>query len=520
MKISKLSGKAKVIIAAVMTLALAVGAVFAMPASAQTIDDTNPALKFIHIEGNADGNWSGGSYKATGSFTPDNEVPTDGNYEMTTNSFVAWYAEDDIGYAYKSYPVGNTKDDYIMAETEITEFRAKNAVSSDGTTTSPDWNASAGLMIRNSLSADGGMVFMHARSGRILIVYRTRTSGSCGVTYTDFKPSYPIKLRIEKKANIVTASFKTADMSDWYKIRSVGLESDGKSPIYLGLCGHSCNPNIPIYAKFNGFHVEGEGTLDISGDTEETPSEEEKYVAEDANAADNTLLRETFTDGDLTNTPETALNPVWSSPSQSKLTLLDDGNYVWDRVFASGYDYIGDYDWTDYSASLDIKFLKDCDEQLANRVKLYVRHMDVDYTGYCDYAAALEKGNQIALYKRFRTKDGLYVNGDKVALVDVEKYLGDEQWHNLKVEAFDNKIKVYWDGEKVIDYTDTSELKINLKGCIGVSVDETACYIDNITVLKLEDEWGGDYDNDIGGNFNQAIPDYLIKEYENKDLPY
>ena len=97
-----------------------------------------------------------------------------------------------------------------------------------------------------------------------------------------------------------------------------------------------------------------------------------------------------------------------------------------------------------------------------------------------------------------------------------------DKFISLLIKAVNNHAIYLWSaqGEKVIDYTDTSELKINLKGCIGVSVDETACYIDNITVLKLEDEWGGDYDNDIGGNFNQAIPDYLIKEYENKDLPY
>ena len=232
------------------------------------------------------------------------------------------------------------------------------------------------------------------------------------------------------------------------------------------------------------------------------------------------MLRETFTDGSLTNTPATTLNPVWDNPKQNTLKLLEDGNRVWNRTFASGYDYIGDQNWTDYSASVDVCFLKECDPQLANRVKLYVRHMDIDATGYYDYAAALENGNSIALYRRWRTQDGLDIHGEKLISVTVPNYLGDDTFHNLRVDVVDNVLKVYWDGSLKINYIDNGELKINLKGCVGLMTDETAVYLDNLTVVKLEDFFGGDYDNDIGGNFDQPIPDYIIKEYANSSLPY
>ena len=43
---------------------------------------------------------------------------------------------------------------------------------------------------------------------------------------------------------------------------------------------------------------------------------------------------------------------------------------------------------------------------------------------------------------------------------------------------------------------------------MGLEFYQVYAYVDNIVVRKLEDEFGGDYDNKIGGNWNDPIPNY------------
>ena len=40
------------------------------------------------------------------------------------------------------------------------------------------------------------------------------------------------------------------------------------------------------------------------------------------------------------------------------------------------------------------------------------------------------------------------------------------------------------------------------------TTDSIDIYFDNIIVTKLDDPIGGDYDNFIGGNWDENIPDY------------
>lgn len=82
--------------------------------------------------------------------------------------------------------------------------------------------------------------------------------------------------------------------------------------------------------------------------------------------------------------------------------------------------------------------------------------------------------------------------------------------HRLRVDALDNKLTVYWDGRQILAYEDTDTgATPNLKGCIGVYTEETSVYLDNILVTRIDDPLGGDYDNDIGGNYNEKIPSYV-----------
>lgn len=101
--------------------------------------------------------------------------------------------------------------------------------------------------------------------------------------------------------------------------------------------------------------------------------------------------------------------------------------------------------------------------------------------------------------------------------------LGDGKYHNLKIRVFDNVITGYWDGVKVLEFTEdpnnivmpssggsrANKTMIFTKGEIGIASFETDCYVDNILVTDIEDPLGGDYDNYIEGNWDQAVPDYL-----------
>ena len=229
-KFAGVGKKGRLLLATGLCFLLILGTVLFSPVLADEVNDVNPELKFVHIEGDSDKYYADGSYTASGSFNQG-----DGKYEMTTNSFVAWYLQDDIAFAYKTYNIGNTEDDVITGETQIDYFDAQFKVDADGNTLSPEANASAGIMIRSGLEPNAAFVFMHVRPTRIMIVYRVRSGGNMGVSYTSFSPVYPVQLKIEKRGNVVTPSFKTKDMTDWFSISAVGMETDGSKPIYMGL---------------------------------------------------------------------------------------------------------------------------------------------------------------------------------------------------------------------------------------------------------------------------------------------
>ena len=79
------------------------------------------------------------------------------------------------------------------------------------------------------------------------------------------------------------------------------------------------------------------------------------------------------------------------------------------------------------------------------------------------------------------------------------------------MDCFDNRITVKFDDNQVIDYYDESVSYICSVGNVGLEFYQVYGYVDNIIVRKLEDEFGGDYDNKIGGNWNDPIPNYVAE---------
>ena len=48
------------------------------------------------------------------------------------------------------------------------------------------------------------------------------------------------------------------------------------------------------------------------------------------------------------------------------------------------------------------------------------------------------------------------INGDRVQFASADRTVNSNIWHTLEVEAIGSRIGVYWNGEKVIDETDTT----------------------------------------------------------------
>ena len=95
------------------------------------------------------------------------------------------------------------------------------------------------------------------------------------------------------------------------------------------------------------------------------------------------------------------------------------------------------------------------------------------------------------------------------------------QTNHVRIDAFDNRITVYWNDQVLFDYVDDSSnhIDIHCTGNIGFAVYHASVELDNIVVKKLDDPLGGDYDNIIGGRFDEPIPDYLDK-FQDYEWPY
>lgn len=490
-------------------------------ASADKIDETNPELILAKIDSDVENTfYSEGIYVQKTDFNQGG-----GKYNLLTNSYVAWSDNDDIAFAYKKYNVSENKGDYMEATVTIDSVPTVSPATGE-----LHRNASAGLMFRSGLNSDDAEAFIHVRTNSILAVYRTKKGNGTSVQYTGMTVKFPVQLKMVKKANSVTLSYKS-EGGDWMNFKyPIGLNAKG--PLYVGLAAHSCDEVNFINANFSNFTLQGVGTYDGSDDPGGNESEtESEYIEEDSPVAGNVIMRETFTDGSLTNKPASVTNPVWEEPEEFTL-LNENGNRVWDRTFIDQNDYVGDA-WTDYEASVDVKFSEKCNpdpKSASNTFRLLARHTGIEFYGHSAYAATVTNGYKITLYKQTFIKNDPSVNGyalsETVNLRDVlndENYscLGDGKYHNLKIRVFDNKITVYWDGKEVIYFEDTgiseksTGQRVFPKGNVGISTLETACYVDNLTVVKLEDTFGGDYDNHIGGNWDLPVPDY-ITEWEAK----
>lgn len=513
----------KVVLPILLVLVLAV-CVFAIPdARAETytgdFNVENPTMEFKLIDSSP----YGVTYPAKGDFEQ-----KDGTVTINSNTYVAWYESDDIAFAYNRYDIGDNPKDNLSVETTV--------VSQESVTPgkSLHLNASTGLMMRDTLDSDGAEVFLHLRSECIMMVYRMKKGNDGSVAIqTNISPIYPVELKLTREGKLFTGYYRPVGTDRWFKVGSCAALFNG--PTYAGIANHSCDKDVFNKSVCKNFKAYGSGSYSggsdnpsNSGGSSSGTSSIEGPVPEDPPIEENTLLRETFSDGSLTEGEASVTNPIWSDSSVGEIVALDDGNRALFMDYTDKYDFIGDKTWTDYSASMDFKFAPSAIVQNNNKLNLYFRHIEQAAYGVFDYYVAVEsynvlkdgklqkdeagntvRSNKLVLRKRLRS--GFLKEGTALAeYTELGEIMGDNLFHNITVNALDNKITIYFDGNKVIEYEDTEDL-MNLLGCVGVGSGGTAVYVDNITVTKLEDPLGGDYDNYIAGRFDEPEPNYIGK---------
>ncbi len=494
------------------------------------ISDTNPTLTWINMDSNAEQ-----IVNSKPLYTPTGSLEQSGSiYKTSSNAYVAWETEDDIGYGYKQYAVSDKSGDWIEAEVTVD----KAAGSSTGKAL--HHNASQGLMFRASTATDAAEVFLHLRGNKLVVVYRRYTGSAIGGTCTTSvmdtgyaNCTFPVTLKMRKEGAVVYMSVKSSAYGDGWNDLKFPATMNTQGSVCVGLASHSCDQATSILSQYSNLKIKGYGSGTISGGNDDVVVEEK--VNEDPSATSDMLLFETFSDGDLTNTtPVGVNNPVWENPTVTEMKTVD-GNRFWDRDFRDGVDFVGDRSWTDYSTSVDIQFTEHCNpdpDAANNAVRLYTRYKRHEAYGDTGYIVEVSEGYKIELHKASFIKSSMEQNGrDSSSLkasVNLREFLGDDdysclgdgKWHTLKVDTFDNVITVYWDGQKVIDAweddgTDTMlGEKVYAYGHIGIGCYQVSAYIDNIIVRELTDDFGGDYDNKIGGNWNTPIPDYINDYYK------
>jgi len=305
--------------------------------------------------------------------------------------------------------------------------------------------------------------------------------------------------------------------------------------VTAGIITYSCEKLKPTVSRFKDYHAQVEGPagsqyIPVGGDSADVEDDkltEEEIIngamPQDPELTEGILFRETFTDGSLVNDSSDGKvhidNPIWSDVYSINGTAADaliekdgDNRYLSYHLSSQAY-FFPNYEWTDYSMSVRLKFDEQEMERAENNINFYVRFNAARATGYLGYRIALEEGNTISIYKIALASNQ---NATKYALKSAPCDYINTEWATWRIEAFDNTIAVYCEGieEPIITYVEKEseyigQCSIHGRGGIGIGVDRASVMLDDIIVRNMEDLLGGDYDNKICGNWNKPVPEYI-----------
>ncbi len=534
-------GKGKIAILLAVVILITVGSCLLNVSAAERVvieNDKDPSLEFVSVHGHTS---QATNWEPKGDF----KEPSAGKYEMNTNSYCQWWETDSLHFAYKQYNFNYSGNPKLTVTTQLDYFNGQHE------------SASAGLMIRGSTDPSAPTVFLHCRPGRIMVVYRPgEKQDTLKSQELSAMIDYPVSMKLEYASNKVICYYRQNSGKTWVKFATVPFVNLNPT-VCVGLSAHSTDQAFTATAKWTSF----ETTIDADeGYTSQDPSqgggnqgggnepeEEQIVLPPDLPVTNNVILKETFTDGSLSNRPESKTNWLWDyyTLDEPSIVVNDDhtNRYLYDWNAEGKYYYAGDQGWTDYEASVDLTFTSEYSMDASNEFYFYVRHTDITQYGYFDYSVYLtnskKDGQQINLGAR-SYQANVVSKPTKLASKSF-KYLPDPGEADieitLRVVAFDNKIKVYINDEtepifdayahdnrmttkvqgvadKVVTEVGEEDI-ICTEGNIGFMVNNAAVKIDNVKVTKLEDYLGGDYDNRIGGNWETSIEtkDHYLSEW-------
>lgn len=510
------------IISLALVTILAIG-IFVIQADAyETLyEENNPEFKLVNYAGSP----LSQSYKPKGEILYDDSLEyKEGleQYSLRTNAFVWWQYEDNLTFAYNEYKLSYGDQSRITVQgtfdRQIVETEGKDLHT----------NASVGVAIRGENDKASNGVYLHIRDSVIMVVYRDKAGAECKATESYTITEYPVQLKLEKTGNLFAASYKCGT-GKWVQMKSIAVVMDGDE-VYAGVAAHSTDQSTTIRCNFRDYSVVVEGpegaTYDPSGSgsgEEEDNPEEEVAVKPDSAVTEGILFRETFTDGSLVNKDpdDDIANPIWSNDYsidgevQNSVFEVEEDNRYWRRNFSTSSYFFPNEEWSDYSTSVDLKFGPNNDYAKNYTVDMYVRFRANRQSGYYGYLVSLESSNTINIYKIASVDNPK--GGTRVATVKFN-YVS-EEWHTWRVEAFDNKISVYYDDgtSPLLTYADEGDRSTAAIGLGGIGFGTSDCdiMVDNIIVREIEDLYGDDWDNKIAGNWGDPVPDYILN-YESK----
>ncbi len=466
-----------------------------------------------------------------------------GEYVLTSNGYAQWFNFDGLGFAYKEVYFNYGRHAKLTFEGTLVSFDGEVAQSG------------AGLMLRSSLQPSAATLMMHIRPEYCMATYRRADNGESKIaqpqlhaTQAAIQAMLPISFKIELQAGTATYYYKAAGTDAWSKAYSVPFEYNGET-VFIGLSAYSqkeSHMSTSVWKDFS-YQVEAPKGTEPGGGGAEVPTEAPVVLPPDTPiVSEDILLRETFTDGSLAeyNNPdliETADNPIWDVKGSGY--EIKTNSEQTNRYLALEYAdpetafFAGSRDWTDYRYQMKLTFTDATTLTETNDVHFYVRHTDYAHYGYENYTVSFlsyKEGNEIVRGVQISSRiSGNYNGAGNIPLVRKEfDYLADlGTEHTLAIDAFDNTVTVYWDGEELLSFTDMGDdskefletsngtgYEVKTTGRVGFNATGANITIDDIFVYKLEDPLGGDYDNIIGGNWDKPIPEEFLDEFTG--LPY
>lgn len=416
-------------------------------------------------------------------------------YTLVTNAIDCWWNSDDLSFVWEpcSLPYGECSR--LELTVTVTDFKESEA------------RASAGLVLRDALTPTAANAFLNIRRNTIFLTYRRADGEDTYAARADMPDglSFPLSLRLVRQGYVTSGYFRGPGDSDWREVGTVEIPL--RSDLYAGFGGYSYLADYPITAVFKDYKA-------VVTNTDFVSSEDCPPSGEDL--PDGLLLRERFEDGSAVRPPVSKLNPVWSGVTQANIveTAGPDGERIraWHKHFMPGYHFAGNVRWTDYSLEASLKFTDDCRKDGRNQVGFFVRQREMDLYGKFHYAVYLTGGDTISICKS--AADSVYRREPEVSAP--LSYLEIGRWNRIRIDAFDNTVTVWWNGEKVLSYEDNGTV-IAPFGRIGFMTEDTSVCFTDFTVTELPDLLGGAYDNLIGGLWNEPAPEGFFYEYEPED---